>query len=410
MGAIIGDGKKYIRDFAVDFTDKETYIGGKAFPKGYFTAVSLNYGSELITRMLIAGGHCFQALGALEFQQFTLEQFDAVSKITMEIHRELFSLEPFCHLDVLAEESILNTLFSSSSRNSLSAYYDLVLRYSGYDRAELQLSDEELHIEQQGIILEASLMDVMRAYSYFCMDIANFTTVLLNFEFMKLRQLEKRDVSNFAKAWDEFFSDKEMRLALLAAQPTLSMDGFSEEAVVATKMVAIAKPQKNGEVMFARRYRFNRIMSFLVMDFFEGLQAGHSPKQCEICSRFFHMTDGRQQRYCNGYAPNDSKHRTCQAVAARMGRKEREKAQDHPVKAVCDTRCNTIDHHLRSGKIDKEFAATAKRIAREKKNRALRDNEYFLGKYEADMTQDAIYTETEQRLGRPPRRECLCPT
>ena len=117
-----------------------------------------------------------------------------------------------------------------------------------------------------------------------------------------------------------------------------------------------------------------------------------------------------QSLEANGYAPNDSKHRTCQAVAARMGRKEREKAQDHPVKAVCDTRCNTIDHHLRSGKIDKEFAATAKRIAREKKNRALRDNEYFLGKYEADMTQDAIYTETEQRLGRPPRRECLCPT
>ena len=405
MGAIIGDGKKYIRDFAVDFTDKETYIGGKAFPKGYFTAVSLNYGSELITRMLIAGGHCFQALGALEFQQFTLEQFDAVSKITMEIHRELFSLEPFCHLDVLAEESILNTLFSSSSRNSLSAYYDLALQYSGYDRAELQLSDEELHIEQHGMILEASLIEVMRAYSYFCMDIANFTTVLLNFEFMKLRQLEKRDVSNFAKAWDEFFSDKEMRLALLAAQPTLSMDGFSEEAVVATKMVAIAKPQRNGEVMFARRYRFNRIMSFLVMDFFEGLQAGHSPKKCEICSRFFHMTDGRQQRYCNGYAPNDPKHRTCQAVAARMGRKEREKAEDHPVKAVCDTRCNTIDHHLRSGKIDKEFATTAKRIAREKKNRALRDNEYFLGQYEADMTQEAIYAETERRLGRPPRRE-----
>lgn len=176
MGAIIGDGKKYIRDFAVDFTDKETYIGGKAFLKGYFTAASLNYGSELITRMLIAGGHCFQALGALEFQQFTLEQFDAVSKITMEIHRELFSLEPFCHLDVLAEESILNTLFSSSSRNSLSAYYDLVLRYSDYDRAELQLSDEELHIEQQGMILEASLMDVMRAYSYFCMDTANPVT------------------------------------------------------------------------------------------------------------------------------------------------------------------------------------------------------------------------------------------
>lgn len=409
MGAKIGDGKKYIRDFAVDFTDKETYIGGKSFPKGYFTAALLNYGKDLVTRMLIAGGHCFQALRALELQTFTLEQFDTLVRITMEIHRDLFKCEPFCHLDVLAEEGALNALFSSSVRDSLSAYYDLALKYSGYDRAKLQLPDEELRIEQQGVILEANLLEVMRAYSYFCMDIANFITVLLNFEFMKLRNLEKRNASSFAKAWDEFFSDKEMRLALLVAQPTLSMDGFSEEAVVATKMVVIA-PKNDGEVVFARRYRFNRIMSFLVMDFFEGLQAGHAPKQCEICQRYFHMTDGRQQRYCNGYAPNDSKHRTCQAVAARMGRKEREKAEDHPVKAVCVTRCNTIDHHLRSRKIDKEFAATAKRIAREKKNRALRDNEYFLTQYEADMTQDAIYSEAEQCLGRPPRKESLCLT
>lgn len=155
MGAKIGDGKKYIRDFAVDFTDKETYIGGKSFPKGYFTAALLNYGKDLVTRMLIAGGHCFQALRALELQTFTLEQFDTLVRITMDIHRDLFKCEPFCHLDVLAEESTLNALFSSSVRDSLSAYYDLAVQYSGYERAELQLSDEELRAEQQGMILEA---------------------------------------------------------------------------------------------------------------------------------------------------------------------------------------------------------------------------------------------------------------
>jgi hypothetical protein len=86
-----------------------------------------------------------------------------------------------------------------------------------------------------------------------------------------------------------------------------------------------------------------------------------------------------------------------------MGRKEREKAADHPVKAVCETRCNTIDHHLRSGKIDKEFAAAAKRIARNRKNRAISDNQYFLERYNEEMTQEAIYAETERTLGRPPR-------
>lgn len=257
------------------------------------------------------------------------------------------------------------------------------------------------------MILESCLLELFRSYGYFCTDAANFTTVIMNFEYMNLRNLEKRNASTFARAWNEFFSDPDLRLALMATQPTLSMAGFSEEAVAATKMVVIPG-QKGGTMTFARRYRFNRIMGFLVMDFFEGLQAGHSPRQCEICQRYFHMTDGRQQRYCNGYAPGDPKHRTCQAVAARMGREEREKAGDHPVKAVCNRRCNAIDHHLREHKLDQEFAATAKRIARGKRDWALRDNEYFLHQYEADMTQEAIYAQTEQQLGRPPRREELC--
>ena len=86
-----------------------------------------------------------------------------------------------------------------------------------------------------------------------------------------------------------------------------------------------------------------------------------------------------------------------------MGRKEREKAATHPVKVICERRCNTIDHHLRNGKLDKEFATTAKRIAREKRDRAIRDNGYFTKQYEEEMTQKTIYAETEQVLGRPPQ-------
>ena len=49
MNTTIGAGRKHVRDFAIDFTDKDTYIGGRAFPKGYFAVAGLNYGKETIT-------------------------------------------------------------------------------------------------------------------------------------------------------------------------------------------------------------------------------------------------------------------------------------------------------------------------------------------------------------------------
>ena len=402
MQSEIGGGKKHMRNFAVDFTKEHTYIGGKPFPKGSFVVAILNYGKEITTRLVKLGGPCLRAMAAIETQRFTLDEFEPTAQLAFDVHRELSALEPFCYLDILEEKQLLQELFSAKTKQALADYYALALKYSGYDRIELHLSTEELKIEHTGMLIEEQIQELMRSYSYFCVDVANFANVILNFEYMKLRELEKRDESSFANAWNEFYSDRELRLALYLCQPTDRMDGFSEEAVTGTKMVVLQDDAKEERYIFAQRYSFNRIMNFLVMDFFMGLQAGHAPKQCEICKKYFLTTDGRHQRYCTGYAPNDPRHRTCQAVAARMGRKEREKAADHPVKAVCETRCNTIDHHLRSGKIDKEFAAAAKRIARNRKNRAISDNQYFLERYNEEMTQEAIYTETERTLGRPP--------
>lgn len=234
-----------------------------------------------------------------------------------------------------------------------------------------------------------------RSYHYFCHDIHSFSTAIFNLERLELGELKHRNQANFAKVCLRFFSNEEYMKALYLLQPFHGVAGFSLSPMTKMEIVVVPNPKMPEEMIFARKYGFLRLMDFLVTDFFEGLQAGHAPRQCEICGRYFLTTDGRQQRYCNGYAPGDSRKRSCQAVAARMGRKEREKAATHPVKIICERRCNTIDHHLRSGKLDKEFAITAKRIAREKRDRAIRDNDYFTKQYEEEMTQETIYAEAE---------------
>ena len=72
MNTTIGAGRKHVRDFAIDFTNRDTYIGGRSFPKGYFTVAVLNYGKETITKLLYAGAVCNQAMA--DMVRYTLRQ------------------------------------------------------------------------------------------------------------------------------------------------------------------------------------------------------------------------------------------------------------------------------------------------------------------------------------------------
>ena len=181
MQSEIGDGKKHMRNFAVDFTKEHTYIGGKPFPKGSFVVAILNYGKEITTRLVKLGGPCLRAMAAIETQRFTLDEFEPTAQLAFDVHRELSALEPFCYLDILEEKQLLQELFSAKTKQALADYYALALKYSGYDRIELHLSTEELKIEHTGMLIEEQIQELMRSYSYFCVDVANFANVILNF-------------------------------------------------------------------------------------------------------------------------------------------------------------------------------------------------------------------------------------
>ena len=111
MNTTIGAGRKHVRDFAIDFTDGDTYIGGHSFPKGYFTVAVLNYGKEIITKLLYAGAVCNQAMADMTHYTFRSDRFDSMANAVFTIQHTLSKLEPFCYLDVLAEEEVLRDLF-----------------------------------------------------------------------------------------------------------------------------------------------------------------------------------------------------------------------------------------------------------------------------------------------------------
>ena len=403
MHTKIGNGSRTVKDFAVDFGDDHVYIGGKAYPKGYFANSILNITKEEMTSLLIIASPAFHAWQNILGYGYSDDSFDMAKDSVMKLKTELFQRMPFCLLDLETEEERLEFAFSDDAKDYLHDFWELLQKI---DRSGTLLvadvTDEEKELLETGRALHQYFREILNFYVYAPMDFSNFSTAILNFEYSKLRDLKVRDEHNYAVASDEFFSDPLLPLMLFASQITPAVAGFTLKPNVRQEFVVVDDPTKKGQKIVSRRLHFSRIMDFLVTDFFEGLHAGHSPRQCRNCGRFFHMTSARHQIYCDGIAPNDPDGRSCRTFAARSHRLEREKATDHPALAMHRTRLNTINKHLQRGKIDQEFADTARRIAEKCKTKACSSVQYFNDRYAADISQAGIYGATEKLLGRPP--------
>lgn len=147
-----------------------------------------------------------------------------------------------------------------------------------------------------------------------------------------------------------------------------------------------------------------KIMNYVTMggllrtDLFEGLALGHAPKRCPICKRWFLTTDARHTKYCGDICPGDPHGLTCRQIGNRMGRTQRELSDDHPIRAIYETRMNTIRQAIKRNTLDKALATRMKRLGRDKLERALSDVHYAQTAYQTEMEQNALRAEAEGLL------------
>lgn len=383
----LGQGENRVDGFSVDFCDNQIYLAGKAYPKGVFASEVLNISEDDMMDLLLYIAPGFNAWRELTAGNFDTDLFKQIEYSIHKINKLLQNRMPFSLLDWELEEIRVDTALSEKVKSAVTAYFE-----------------EQENCEPQDDIrtfLHQFFMHVLDFYVHAPMDLSNFQKAVRGLERI-LRDLDVRDEHHFAMATQYFFTHPTTMPILHASQITDTISGFTLSPDVKQEYVILSNPDCPDELKIGRRMHFARLMDFLVMDFFEGLLVGHAPKKCAVCGRYFLTTNARPRKYCDGYAPDDPKGRSCQQVGARKQRAERERAGDHPVKIVCEKRCNTIDHHLRQGKIDKAFAEKAKALARNKRDKALRDNRYYISEYENEMTQEAIYAQTRQLLGRSP--------
>lgn len=387
MYTALGQGENRVDGFSVDFCGKQIYLAGKAYLKGAFANEVLNISEDDMMDLLLYIAPGFNARRELLEGKFDSDLFKQIEYSFCKIKKLLRKRMPFSLLDWELEELRVDTALSEKIRVAVSAFFEAQRKGEPQDDICTFLHEFFMH--------------VLDFYVHAPMDLSNFQKAIRGLERF-LRDLDVRDEHHFAMATQYFFASPTTTPFLRTSQITDTISGFTLSPDVKQEYVILSDTDRPDELKIGRRMHFERLMDFLVMDFFEGLQVGHAPKKCAVCGRYFLTTNARPRKYCDGHAPDDPRGRSCQQVGARKQRSERERADDHPVKMICEKRCNTIDHHLRQGKIDKEFAKKAKTLARNKRDKALRNNRYYISEYENEMTQEAIYTQTQHLLGRPP--------
>ena len=181
-----------------------------------------------------------------------------------------------------------------------------------------------------------------------------------------------RNPAGFAKQFDGFFSE----------------DEHKEDAWMSISNVSVE--YLPGEKGLVRRMHYASFPSMFRSNLYEALAVGNAPKRCPICQKFFLTTNARRQKYCAGYAPEEYGGRTCVQVGNRMGREEREKAENRPAIIQYHQAVNAIDKRVERGTLERAIAARAKARAKELVSGAITDADFANGKYKEDMTPDAL--------------------
>lgn len=301
--------------------------------------------------------------------------FPKAEKSLLTIIRFLQKTEPFSFLDLVTDENELHRLFDETHIENIIAYIKAAQEIGAiaafdpqYSRGVGVLKLIQVMAQLGGTLLVYK--QTMTTFAYALHD-------------------SNRTPDGYAAAFAEHFPKDE----------TLSPNNSMWMQLTNTTMqyVSAVMPEK-GIPQLVKRMHYVSFVGMFRSDLFEGLCAGHAPRLCPICGKWFLTTDARQTKYCGGLAPGDKLGRTCRQIGNLKGREQRELADDHPIKAIYTRRMGTITQYLHRSTLDKETAAMMKLLAKNKLERAILDVAYANGSYETEMEQTALLNEARARM------------
>ena len=372
-----------IRYFTADYRDGRVYLGGKNHEAGYYAAQLLNEydKDEFSARLSVFRTENWTAAKQLRTGFLDTDTYMKAGAEIKYILTLLPKLRPFSELDILGERNRIEELFKEEKAEQLCEYFrqralTANMDYGYIFGGHFPMGYDLEFCEESEKLLQA-VLETLDFYDRLGDDVANAAKKLMQ----------------FVKRTDEAERFDEEHLLPIA------IDIFGSAPFdVTTEYVSIRKSSRSKTATTARRLHFKSYYSFILTDFFEGLQCGHYPRQCRMCHRYFVMTSARQTMYCGGWATElwRGKKITCRNLAAQQKRKEL--AANNPVAVLYNSRCSAIRVEEGRSTITKEFAAAAKALAKEHKQKAASDPAYAATQYPADMERTKLYADTQERI------------
>ena len=370
--------------FTADYRDDQVYYAGKKYPAGHFTVTLMNqyYDDDAAARISVYRDETHdRILDQLRDGYLDIVKFTHTGWLTEWAVKGLPRLTPFEQIDAEELQREVADLFTEESCREICAYF----RYRG-EIAEIE--EDEVVVGTVDRRIDRNYMRSVEARITRIQTILSFINSLTDdlhkvhdslWQFVcRLDEAERLDEGHLLPLALECFGTPEMP--------------FSTQYISAPKN----SRSKGGSV--TRRLSFDRFASFIVTDFFEGLHYGHYLRQCPICKQYFLMQSARRQIYCStGYAPKEyrGKRLPCRKYAAAIGRKELAAAD--PVVDLYNRRCAAIRAEQSRGVITPEFAEKAKKLARDRKFQAVKDENYANGQYKSDMSKEKLYSDVSER-------------
>ena len=372
-----------IQYFTADFRDGRVYLGGKARDAGYYAAQLLNqyYLNDTAARISVYSDNInFNIVRQLEDGYLNISEYVATGRNVLEAMKALPQLHPFDTLDISVLTFCVTDIFTEENGECICRYFSEKAKVSLLRQAEVAVGTAYRFAERTDKSAEALIENVIAVLTFFNNISDDLTTA-------------HKKLTAFVKRLDEAERFDEKHLLPIALEVFGSIP-----FPVTTEYISLKKNKASSGETVARHLTFDRYIAFVLTDFFEGLHYGHYPRQCQMCRRYFVMTSARQTMYCNGWATElwRGKRITCRNLAAQQKRKEY--AANNPVSVIYNTRCSAIRVEEGRGTITKDFAAAAKALAKEHKQRADADPEYAAKQYAADMERAKLYEDTDRQM------------
>ena len=371
--------------FTADYRDGRVLFGGKSYPAGVFATHLLNqfYINDTAARIAVFRDELnFHILRQLRDGYLNITEFVKTGTNTLEALKVLPKLRPFDGVNTEEIRNAIAALFTENVGQEICDYFAAKAKLSLLPQEEIAAGTAE-RIKRTADFSATEekiteIRSILRFFDTLSEDLIDAHGKLIKF-CEHIDEVERLDEAHLLPLALEIFGEHH----------------FAQGG----RYIAVKKNVKSKSATLAKRLVFDSYYSFILTDFFEGLHYGHYPRRCEICGRYFLMQSARRQKYCPyGIAPELYRGRkiTCRKYAAVLNRKE--KAENDPIVSLYNHRCSAIRTECGRGTITKDFAEAAKRLAKERKQRALNDDKYAKEEYRKAMSREALYAEADRNL------------